>query len=78
MSMGIIESYGGGDVFWILEFSDATFEACNGLAHDLSASLALSVIVFAVCTLLGLGALLARRLAAIAALEIRTGQTVSE
>ena len=40
------------------EFAHAGFEPCDVLAQDLSSRLALTVIVLAVCTLLGLGALL--------------------
>jgi hypothetical protein len=50
--MGIVEGDGRGHILGILEFSNAAFETCNGLAHDLGASFALSVIVLASIRLL--------------------------
>lgn len=59
--MRVIESDGWRNVLWILEFPNATLEACNGFAHDLGTGLALSIVVLACiwllcsCTLLAGG-----------------------
>lgn len=63
--MGGIEVDGGGHVLWIFEFADTSFEACDSLAHDLSASLTLPIVVFACVWLLCSCALLAGRLSTV-------------
>jgi hypothetical protein len=65
VSVGVVEGHCGGNVLGILEFSNATFEAEDSLAHYLSASLALSIVVFAGVGLLGSCTLLASWLNAI-------------